>query len=616
MYIQHAFTARAVMRIDGYLRSIVVKSYNRRKLMKRIILGAVILLVVLIAAIVACALISYHKQPELTAGEIKQLDEQGIWKERTSAERARIIEDNDEALKERIRMISNAKSEIILSTFDFRSDDSGKLMLGALIDAADRGVSVNVIVGGVSGFTKMKGNPDFNALASSDNVNVKIYNKVNPFKPWQSMGRLHDKYVIADRTNYILGGRNTFNYFLGAYPGHKNYDRDVLVYCESPDETSSVNDVLAYYESVWNYKESKAFLKNNKCAGNKKVKAARKELLDNYDIYYADNKDYLTDTDYTDETVEVSNIALLSNPIECGAKKPVVWYQLTKLMEQADTQVKIHTPYIICNEYMYDGLKKVCDSVENVSLMTNSVGNNGNPFGSADYYAHKDKVLGTGLELGRRSVRGKRQVHQRDAAVGHIRRGKALMRQKPGVGQKFALAPLGRQNTHSLTPLRPGIVDASGQQFFRVAVAFQRPGDPEAVDVQTALRLHGQPGVFRRDVFNKAFAALHAAAENQPFVKALFEPFLFCQALLAGHGTADVLLVDVLFRDADIVHSRSLSFLTGTVCAFILVFPVLIIPYLFLKFNVATKHRFFLVFEAILYYNNYSKFKSDGLDRL
>lgn len=135
-------------RIDGYLRSIVVKSYKRRKLMKRIILGAVILLVVLIAAIVACALISYHKQPELTADEIKQLDEQGIWKERTSAERARIIEDNDEALKERIRMISNAKSEIILSTFDFRSDDSGKLMLGALIDAADRGVSVNVIVDG------------------------------------------------------------------------------------------------------------------------------------------------------------------------------------------------------------------------------------------------------------------------------------------------------------------------------------------------------------------------------------------------------------------------------------------------------------------------------------
>ncbi len=48
-----------------------------------------------------------------TADEVKQLDEQGIWKERSSVERARIIEDNDEALKERIRMISNATKDLL-----------------------------------------------------------------------------------------------------------------------------------------------------------------------------------------------------------------------------------------------------------------------------------------------------------------------------------------------------------------------------------------------------------------------------------------------------------------------------------------------------------------------
>jgi len=42
------------------------------------------------------------------------------------------------------------------------------------------------------------------------------------------MGRMHDKYLIADGKTYILGGRNTYNYFLGEFPGHKNYDRDVL----------------------------------------------------------------------------------------------------------------------------------------------------------------------------------------------------------------------------------------------------------------------------------------------------------------------------------------------------------------------------------------------------
>ena len=33
------------------------------------------------------------------------------------------------------------------------------------------------------------------------------------------MGRMHDKYLIADGKRYILGGRNTYNYFLGDFPG-------------------------------------------------------------------------------------------------------------------------------------------------------------------------------------------------------------------------------------------------------------------------------------------------------------------------------------------------------------------------------------------------------------
>ena len=40
----------------------------------------------------------------------------------------------------------NAKKEIILSTFAFQSDESGKLILGALHDAADRGVHIRLLV--------------------------------------------------------------------------------------------------------------------------------------------------------------------------------------------------------------------------------------------------------------------------------------------------------------------------------------------------------------------------------------------------------------------------------------------------------------------------------------
>ena len=441
-------------------KNTIKSKHNNNNTAKKIVVKTIktllvllLAVVILVVAIVACALITYHRQPVLTQEDKEELAVDSIWKTRTQPERARIIEDNGDALLERVKMISNAKSEIVLSTFDFRADESGKIILGALIDAADRGVSVNVIVDGVSGFLRMKGNPYFEALAASSGTSIKIYNKVNPLAPWRSMGRLHDKYLIADKSSYIIGGRNTFSYFLGSNSQYKNYDRDVLVYCENANEDSSVNDLLSYFENVWNYKESKPYMsgvnslesdsghfiinadenndKSNSVTKKKSnllsksdVAAAKEELISLYTEYYANNSDNiftvtssdeeLKDADYdnisgdrtdnTDnniykDTYEVRNIALLSNPIEYTSKKPVVWYQLVELMKNAHSKVKIHTAYIICNDYMYDGLEEVCNSVENVSLMTNSIGNNGNPFGSADYYVNKNKILGTGIDV-------------------------------------------------------------------------------------------------------------------------------------------------------------------------------------------------------------------------
>ena len=174
---------------------------NRLKKAIKVFLIILGVLFVIVAVIVGCALITYRKQPVLTDEDKEELSVDNIWKTRTEPEMAKVIEDNGEALLERIKLISNAKGEIILSTFDFRADDSGKLILGALLDASERGVSVNVIVDGVSGFLRMNGNPYFEALAASKGTSIKIYNKVNPLAPWRSMGRLHDKYLIADRSS-------------------------------------------------------------------------------------------------------------------------------------------------------------------------------------------------------------------------------------------------------------------------------------------------------------------------------------------------------------------------------------------------------------------------------
>lgn len=324
----------------------------------------------------------------------------GSWNECSeNTERAVIIEKNPEALLQRVRLIKNAKKEIILSTFAFQSDESGKLILGALHDAADRGVHIRLLVDGMESWIDMEGNPYFYGLSSHENVEIKLYNKANPLKPWKMMGRMHDKYLIADGKRYILGGRNTYNYFLGDFPGHKNYDRDVLVVCDEPEKENSVNQLLEYFETIWEQEDSGYFHDNKKLANRKSVKNAVLELQNGYQKYFEENKERICDTDYTDETFETEKIALVSNPIHTGSKEPVVWYQLGELMKNAKNRVKIHTPYIICNDMMYNTWEEIAENVSDFSIMTNSVANNGNPFGAADYAKNRNRILSTGINI-------------------------------------------------------------------------------------------------------------------------------------------------------------------------------------------------------------------------
>ncbi len=112
-----------------------------------------------------------------------------------------------------------------------------------------------------------------------------------------------------------------------------------------------------------------------------------------------EHPDWFADCDYEKKTKEVNHIELLSNPTHCQAKEPVVYYEMTELMKQAEGEVYFHTPYIICNDWMLQRLAEVCGNVEDVVMMTNSVANNGNPFGAMDYGKNKGKILETGVSI-------------------------------------------------------------------------------------------------------------------------------------------------------------------------------------------------------------------------
>ena len=94
-------------------------------------------------------------------------------------ERIRCIDDNEEALLWRLRMIGAAQESIELSTFDFRTDESGLDVMAALYDAADRGVKVRILIDGIyQPIFLRNSNKSFSTLCAHENIDVKFYNPI------------------------------------------------------------------------------------------------------------------------------------------------------------------------------------------------------------------------------------------------------------------------------------------------------------------------------------------------------------------------------------------------------------------------------------------------------
>ena len=194
-----------------------------------------------------------------------------------AAERVCLVDGNEEALRWRLRLIRSAQSEIVLSTFDFRADESGSDVVAALLDAAERGVQVRLLVDGMNAQLHLQGSAAFQALAAHENAEIMFYNPLRLTRLWSANYRCHDKYLIIDRGAYLLGGRNTSDLFLGSGgTARQNMDRDVVV-CGSGSGRGSAAALLDYFEDIWALDTNREFRANGEAGRVLRAAAALRE---------------------------------------------------------------------------------------------------------------------------------------------------------------------------------------------------------------------------------------------------------------------------------------------------------------------------------------------------
>lgn len=357
----------------------------------RVLLGFLIYIIVFSS-------IPYMKQKNVSDRFKEKFDINKFYGKDNSSVYAQIIRDNDEARVEKIRTIENAKEKIILSNYRFLIDSTGEDFMASLIEAASRGVKIDIILDGNTLFMNLGKNNYYLALDSFPNVHIKIYNPMNPLKPWSLMGRMHDKYMIVDDKIAFVGGRNIADRFMQT-KGKYTYDWDVLVYYDKRSRADAIDQLKDYFYDIYNNGHRNKDIKDAAIfANNRKNKEIIKKLENTYESDKIKNPDNYTHRDYKKSLTKVKSVNLIANPINVYSKEPEAFYQIIELMKNANESVDIHTPYFIGNDLMYSSLEEIAANVP-TTLFTNSPSSGVNTVGIGDYIIHEKKLRNLGVNI-------------------------------------------------------------------------------------------------------------------------------------------------------------------------------------------------------------------------
>lgn len=312
-------------------------------------------------------------------------------------QRALFMPTSEESFFRRLVLVKNAQESIDFTVHTVSTDDDGAhYFFGALLEAAERGVHIRIIIDGKMGHM---GSGEYlnirKIFASYDNVEYYDYNVFNFFDSGSLNRVLHDKILNVDSQYTIVGGANT-----GFKDYINNIDAEVLITRESRGESvgDASRQASEYFDSLI---ESGMLTKRTGNYSNDKLKA---RYINEFNDYY-NNSTFDKSTDFS-AAVPIDNVTLVHNPIG-GTKGAGQIFETYLNLIKHSAAARLYSPYISYEPKNNQKIREAAQGRE-VELFTNSLYNTPNIAYSV-YRLARPQLLSEDIVL--REYQGDRQVH-------------------------------------------------------------------------------------------------------------------------------------------------------------------------------------------------------------
>lgn len=322
-----------------------------------------------------------------------------------------LLNEGPVALDWRLRMIDSAIESIDLQTFLWTFDTVGAVVVDHLLDAAERGVEIKILVD--DSFI-LDEDAILLQIASHPNIEYRVY---NPYQRRASKvvarealnlaefhrldHRMHNKAMIVDNRVAIVGGRNLADEYFGLHSVFNFRDLEVII------GGPVVLGVSQAFDRYWNDRWSIPIeMLSHVASIPADLKAARQVAKDISHLHLEQTADgrrrsWLT---LAENAHDGNSILLVDDPpVENPAlekEAPVqVANALVEMFENADEEIIIISAYLIPTPELEGAVTRAIVRGVRVRMLTNSIRSNNHLTAHSAYRNHIKTLLYNGAGL-------------------------------------------------------------------------------------------------------------------------------------------------------------------------------------------------------------------------
>lgn len=341
-----------------------------------------------------------------TSGILAEIEDQIGHAQGAQQSGFRLLDRNADALDWRLALLDSAESSLDVLYYLWYGDVSGRLFLQRVLDAADRGVEVRLLV---DDLLLIGSDKSLLAIDRHPNIRLRLFNPKRQRRAGmafdfmtrfdQMNSRMHDKLIVADNRAAILGGRNIGDYYFGLNNHYNFHDLDVLGFGPVARQSSELFDNFWNSDWVISASELPATIDQQEMTERRAKLVGELKASDSLAHFPTEAQDWTARLKALLPELHIGHSEIIFDRLEEGEMVQSMRDPLGKLFWSAEKDIWIVNAYIIPDQDFIEKMRQITDKGIDIRILTNSLASHDVPAVNSHYQKWRKPILLTGAEL-------------------------------------------------------------------------------------------------------------------------------------------------------------------------------------------------------------------------